>query len=295
MRFRTVTLMRALPVLLSLSVPLTAAGPHATRRLQETEFGDFEFRDERGRRDRPIHVWYARSKGMAAEPRIVFVLHGDSRTGQMARDSVARRLQSQPFIIVAPHFRETEYPREVYDLGGTVDSNGVLQPRADWALLLIEHLFDELRNRWSLTSNTYDIIGHSAGGQFVQRLVLFVPEARFRRAVASGPGTLALPDEKISAPYGLGGVPMGSGGPATSLSRDFVLVVGERDIVETARPAAVLALGANRVSRAFRFFAAAHEAAVRSGIPLVWRLRVVPNLDHAPMENLAIDLQELLR
>ena len=263
--------------------------------FQEVESGDFEFRDERGRRDRPVHVWYARPKGVGADVRILFVLHGDSRTAQMARDSVARRIQSRRFIIVAPHFRQAEYPGEAYDLGGMVDSTGALQPRADWALLLIDHLFDQLRERWSLTSTSYDIIGHSAGGQFVQRLVLFVPEARFRRAVASGPGTLAVPDETIDAPYGLRGVSMPPGRLATSISRDFVLVVGERDITEGARPRPVLAQGKTRVSRAVRLFALVHEAAVEGGVPLMWRLRVVPNLDHSPMANLAIDVEEVVR
>jgi pimeloyl-ACP methyl ester carboxylesterase len=47
-----------------------------------------------------------------------------------------------------------------------------------WALSAIEHLFDAVRQAAGLTTLTYDIIGHSAGGQFVQRLVLFVPGAR---------------------------------------------------------------------------------------------------------------------
>jgi len=271
------------------------AAPEASAAVSEVEFGDFEFRDERGRRDRPIHVWFARPRDVGPDSRVLFVLHGDSRTGQIARDSIARRTEARRFIVVAPQFRQAEYPGEAYDLGGMVDSSSELQPRADWALLLIEHLFHQLRERWSLTSTSYDIIGHSAGGQFVQRLVLFVPEARFRRAVASGPGTVAVPDETIDAPYGLRGVSLPPRMLETSLTRDFVLVVGERDIAEGARPRVVLEQGKTRVSRAFRLFAIAHEAAVERGVPLTWRLRVVPKLDHSPMENLAIDVEEVVR
>jgi poly(3-hydroxybutyrate) depolymerase len=258
------------------------------------ELGDFEFRDERGRSDRPIHVWYARPVDAGPQPRILFILHGDSRTGRSARDVGASYAGLHRFIVVAPHFRQDHYPGDVYDLGGMV-RGGAVQPREDWALLLIEHLFDHLRERWSLTALSYDIVGHSAGGQFVQRLVLFVPEARFRRAVASGPGTLAFPDVNVNAPYGLGGVAIATGGLERSLSREFVLVVGDRDVEEGPRPELVLAQGKNRLSRAFRLFAVAQEVAVEHGVPLEWRLRVVHGLDHSPLETLALDFEEILR
>ena len=258
------------------------------------ELGDFEFRDQRGRSDRPIHVWFARPSDPGPQPRIVLVLHGDSRTGKLARDMGAPYASQQRLIVVAPQFGEDHYPGDAYDLGGMV-RGGALEPRKDWALLLIEHLFDDLRERWSLSATSYDILGHSAGGQFVQRLVLFVPEARFRRAVASGPGTLAVPDARVEAPYGLGGVAMEAGGLERSLTRDFVVVVGDRDIDEGPRPAVVLAQGKTRVSRAFRLFAAAHEAAVERRVTLAWRLRVVSGLDHSPPQTLAIDFEEILR
>ena len=258
------------------------------------EAGDFEFRDERGRSDRPIRVWYARPIDAGPQARIVFILHGDSRTGQLARDVGASHARGHRLIVVAPEFSPEHYPGDAYDFGGVV-RGGALQPRNEWALLLIEHLFDHLRERWSLTSTSYDVLGHSAGGQFVQRLVLFVPEARFRRAVASGPGTLAFPDPSVRAPYGLGGVAMPAGGLERSLGRDFVLVIGDRDIEEGPRPERVLAQGKNRVSRAFRMFAVAHEAAVQHGASLAWRLRLVKGLDHSPVPTLALDFEELLR
>ena len=258
------------------------------------ELGDFEFRDERGRSDRPIHVWYARPVEPGPQPRVVFILHGDSRTGTLARDLGAPYAREHRLIVVAPQFLEDHYPGDSYDLGGMV-RGGALQPRKDWALLLIEHLFDHLRERWSLSVTRYDILGHSAGGQFVQRLVLFVPEARFRRAVASGAGTVAIPDARVDAPYGLGAVAMDAGALDRSLTRDFVVVVGDRDIDEGPRPAVVLAQGKTRVSRAYRLFAAAHEAAVERRVTLAWRLRVVSGLDHSPPGTLAIDFEEILK
>ena len=193
---------------LAVAIQLVAAGcatqsPQPQSQLpdptHEMEVGDLEFRDERGRSARHIRVWYARPIDAGPQTPTVFILHGDSRIGQLARDVGASHARRHRLIVVAPEFTQEHYPDDAYDFGGVV-RGGALQPRREWALLLIEHLFDHLCKRWSLTSMSYDILGHSAGGQFVQRLVLFVPEARFRRAVASGPGTLAFPDPSSTRP-----------------------------------------------------------------------------------------------
>ena len=51
----------------------------------------------------------------------------------------------------------------------------------------------------------YSLIGHSAGGQFLSRLAAFTP-TQAQRIVIANPGTHVLPDPKIEAPYGFGGV-----------------------------------------------------------------------------------------
>ena len=96
----------------------------------EMEVGDFEFRDERGRSDRPIHVWYARPIDAGPHARIVFILYGDSRTGQLARDVGASHAGRHRFIVVAPEFPQDDYPDDVYDFGGVV-RGGALEPRKE--------------------------------------------------------------------------------------------------------------------------------------------------------------------
>jgi len=90
-------------------------------------------------------------------------------------------------------------------------------------------------------------------------------------------------------------MPMAAGGLERSLARDFVVIIGDRDIEEEPRPKPVLAQGKNRVSRVFRLFALAHEAAVEHRSSLAWRLRVVHGLDHSPVATIPLDFEELLR
>jgi pimeloyl-ACP methyl ester carboxylesterase len=174
------------------------------------------------------------------------------------------------------------------------DSAGHLLPKTRWALSAIERLFDQVRQAEGLTTTTYDIVGHSAGGQFVHRLVLFLPDGRFRRAVASSPGRYALPVLTASFPYGLRGTAIDSMALRRALSRDFVLLLGDRDTEDRAREPEAVSQGQNRFARGLRFFAVATEVANALHTRLGWRLVILPGADHTPGPMVRAGLQELL-
>ena len=238
--------------------------------------------------------------------RIVFLMHGNSRTGRQARDIGEQYAREQGFVLLAPEFSQEHYPgRWMYDFGNMTDSAGKLRPEREWTFLAIEHLFDFVREHTGLTSPTYDIVGHSSGGQFVHRLVLFVPEARFRRAVASTPGRYALPVRSIDFPYGLRGTAVGSALLGRALGRDLVLLLGDKDTepqtvpeeqaIDSQHARDAMAQGQNRFARGLRFFATATEEANSLGVPLAWRLRLAPGIDHDPPRMVRAAFQELFR
>jgi hypothetical protein len=273
---------------------VTAQGERPPVALSDT-MGSFPFADSRGDAGRPVTVWYYRPPDLPAKARIVFVMHGSSRTGEEARDSGAVYGRRHRVLVLAPEFSERYYPGDAYAFGSMADSAGRLRPESQWALSAIEHLFDAVRQAAGLTTLTYDIIGHSAGGQFVHRLVLFVPGARFRRAVASSPGRYAVPWLTAAFPYGVGGIAIDSTALAQALSRDFVLLLGDHDIADRAREPEAMSQGRNRFARGLRFFAAATDAANQLGAPLGWRLVIVHGADHTPGPIVRAGLQELVR
>ena len=152
-----------------------------------------------------------------------------------------------------------------------------------WALTAIERLFDAVRRDLALKRNDYDIVGFSGGGQFVHRLVLFVPEARFRRAVAASAGRYAVPSWSERFPYGLAGSPIDREVLSQAFSRDLVVKLGDRDITDRERESDAARQGTNRFARGLRFFAAATEEATRLGVPFRWQLHIVHGVDHAPV------------
>jgi poly(3-hydroxybutyrate) depolymerase len=271
-----------------------AQGRRVPVALSDT-MGSFPFVDSRGDAERPITVWYYRPHNLQSDARIVFVMHGGSRTAEAARDTGAAYGRRHGFVILAPEFSERSYPGDAYAFGNMADSAGRLRPESRWTLSAIEHLFDEVRQTAGLTTSTYDIFGHSAGGQFVHRLVLFVPGARFRRAVASSPGRYALPSLTAAFPYGLRGSAIDSAALVHALSRDFVLLLGDRDTEDRPREPEAMSQGRNRFARGLRFFAAATDVANELDAPLAWRLVILRGADHSPGPMVRAGLQELLR
>lgn len=281
---------------LLLAAVASAHGQSPNKVMLPDTLGSFEFRDQRGDPTRPVKVWYYRPSG-APPSRVVFLLHGSSRTGEQAQALGAPFAREQRALLLAPEFSQAAYPFEDYDFGGMVDSAGRVRPDSLWTLRLIEHLFDAAREAAAVADSTYDIVGHSAGGQFVHRLVLFVPEARFRRAVASSPGRYAFPVATVGFPYGLRGSPVDVQILRRALQRDMFLIVGDRDVGDQARTrdSGSVAQGRNRFSRALHFFASAAEEAFELGVPLGWRLSVVEKVDHDPPRMVHAALELLLR
>ena len=234
----------------------------------------------------PITVWYYLPPAVEANTRVVFLLHGDSRTGREARDLGVRYARDDRFILLAPEFDEEHFPGDSYSFGGMVDSARHLRPRNDWTLLIIEQLFEHVRARWKLKATTYDAIGHSGGAQFLHRLVLFVPEARFGRAIASSPGRYAFPTPAQQVPYGMGGTDAAAL-LKRAFQRDFVLLLADRDTADRVREPEAMAEGTNRFTRGLRFFATAVERANELGVPFHWQLRIKHGADHSPQEAVA--------
>jgi poly(3-hydroxybutyrate) depolymerase len=272
--------------------PLLAAGQTTEPKGFEHVRGSFEFDGREGAP--PVRVWYYRSAHASAKPRVLFLMHGSSRTGEEARDIGAPFAEDHDFVLLVPEFRERDYPGDRYAFGNMSDATEHLQSEPKWGFLLIEHLFDHVRQTLGLSATTYDIVGHSAGGQFVHRLVVFLPSARFRRAVASSPGRYAFPTLRQSFPYGLGGSGIDAERLAKAFSRDFVLLLGDRDTADTEREPAAMLQGANRFARGLRFFATATEEARVLNSALAWRLRIVSGADHTPVPMVRAALEEVL-
>jgi poly(3-hydroxybutyrate) depolymerase len=242
----------------------------------------FQWVDSKGYADRPFDVYTYRPRRCDSRCPIVFVMHGSKRDAAAYRGYWELLADRHEFLIVAPTFSQKSWPKAAaYNLGGVGD-----QPdREKWAYSAIEHLFDEVRDG----HNGYAIFGHSAGGQFVQRMALFRPDSRATLMVAANPGWYAMPEwRKDKAqdpyPYSLVDARVGEAELRRALARRFILLAGEKDDDPDDEglngSSGAMKQGQTRVERAENFFKAATAAAGDLGVKLAWELVEVPETAH---------------
>lgn len=246
--------------------------------------GQFTFVDKRGDPARPMTIHTYLPKGVRADSaKIVFVMHGHGKNADGYRDAWTRHADRYGFMVVAPLFDAKTWRGGAYSHGIAV-GNKAMEDASRWSFSVIEHLFDAIRSATGNASERYFIYGHSEGGQFVHRLVLFLPEARYARAVAANPGWYTMPDFSRDFPYGLKGSPATDATLKRSFARDFVLLLGDRDTdpeSKTLRKTAqAMAQGIHRLERGKNFFRTAGESATALDTPFNWRVKLVPGVAH---------------
>ena len=263
---------------------------------------DLIFRDARGNTDRPILVRYHMPDGYTPETPIVFVMHGNTRTGRRYFDDWEEHAVMYGFLLVVPEFDTEHYPgNQWYNLGNVfVDPDAAMtegaiasslagsaghNPESTWTFTAIEHLFDAVRTAAGSTRTTFRIFGHSAGSQFVHRLLMTRPEAPVERAVAANAGWYTMPNDDIAWPYGLGDSGFEVAGLAGLLQLPVTVLLGDADTITTAsnlrRTPEAMLQGPHRFTRGHAFHAAAESTAEALGVPFAWALDTVPGAGHS--------------
>lgn len=233
-----------------------------------------------------LTVWYYRPAAAPADAPVLFVIHGVGRNAEEYLNDWIEHADRENFLLVVPEFSKAEFPgEEAFNSGNLFDAAGQPVPRAQWSYSMIEPMFDAVRQRLGSTRNDYLIYGHSAGSQFVQRFLYFVPEARVTRVIAANAGWYMLPDLAVDFPYGLKGTPADAVALGTALARPVVVLLGEADTdpnhTALRHTPGADAQGLYRFARGQYFFAKARSAAETMKTPFNWTLATAPGIAHS--------------
>ncbi len=250
--------------------------------------GSFKFVDTGGE-GKILRVWYYLPHLLTPNSPIVFVMHGVHRDADRYCRDWMPYAEQRKFLLICPEFDENQFSTHAYQRGNVVDDSGNPLPQSSWTFPILERLFDHVRALAGNSSRSYYIYGHSAGAQFVHRFVLFMPTARFRRAIAANSGWYTMPTFSGHAfPYSLKSTNLSESSLRESLSRDFVLLLGENDIdpddPNLRKTEAAEEQGTTRFQRGENYFRTARQEAARLGVSLRWRLRTVPGAKHSDAE-----------
>ncbi|MBK7658703.1 MAG: hypothetical protein IPJ28_05950 [Betaproteobacteria bacterium] len=243
----------------------------------------FVFTDRKGRADRPMRVYTYRPKKCDSTCPIQFVMHGASRTASNYRDYWELLADRYGFLVIAPEFSAKDWPGTRYNLG-EADSTA---DRDQWGFAVVEHLFDEMRDG----QKDYRIFGHSAGAQFVHRMLFLLPDNRASLAIMANAGWYTMPEwrsDKAAAkwPHSLVGAPGGAGEAPlkAALEKKAWVILGEADTdpndARLDKSDASMKQGANRLERGENFFGALTGAAGALGAKFGWQLATVPGVGH---------------
>jgi pimeloyl-ACP methyl ester carboxylesterase len=219
---------------------------------------------------------------------VVIVQHGQSRNGREYCDAWIPMADEAGLLIVAITFPKESWPdAAVYNNGNVHDAEGVVRPRDAWSLAIPSRLFWRLREAGVTTQPRTYLWGHSAGGQFVHRLLATQPHEIYAAVGAANPGWYTLPTLELPYPQGLGGIGLAEPDLARLLAYPLTIFAGDRDIDSSAEnlpnhPEA-RRQGPHRFARAHFYLERGREAADTLGVPCHWRLVTVPGIGHQGM------------
>ena len=163
--------------------------------------------------------------------------------------------------------------------------DGTPNPREEWTFGIDDRLFGALRDQGVTQRHSYGVFGHSAGGQYVHRMLSFGYRDRVAVAVSANAGTYAMPDLDIPWPFGLGEVGLTPETLAEVLEFPITVMAGTEDTKTTGKffPKGPRSLrqGAHRHERAHTYVRMGRALAEALGTTCRWSVIDVPGVGHS--------------
>ena len=241
--------------------------------------------------DRPLVLECYRAPSHRPDRPVVLVQHGMGRNGDEYCEAWVPAADKHGLLIVAVTFPKASWPDALhYNDGHVLAGDGTVRPREAWSQAIPGRVFALLRQGGVTTRDRAFLWGHSAGGQFVHRLMGTQPHAPFEAAGPANAGWYTLPTLDRAYPEGLGGIGLSLDDVVALLAYPMVIFAGDQDLLAENLPAhpAAAAQGPTRFARAHHYLAQGLAEAARLGVPCAWRIVVVPGIGHEGMRMAAV-------
>jgi glycerophosphoryl diester phosphodiesterase len=231
----------------------------------------------------PIEVFTYKPESYRDGP-LILVFHGVLRNADEYRDHSKTLAERLGALAAVPRFDKERFPNESYQQGG-IRRQGIPVSRDQWTFTRIPEIAAEIRKRERRPDMPFYLLGHSAGGQFVERLAGFMNSGA-ARIVAANPGTHLFPTRDQTYPYGFGGLPDELNNDRALrryLAQPLTIYLGTADVEVdrnlTVGPEAD-AQGPVRLARGRTLFEFSRKLAHEKGWTFHWRLVEAPGVKH---------------
>jgi len=259
-----------------------------------------------------LTVHYVRPESFASSSPILLVLPGAGRNSDEYRDAWIDAACASGTLVASLGYSEEYYDFAAYNMGGTItnlhfdnpsfarvsetattitlnDADirfDVVTNRPDWMSDDFDHVFEKLVEMTASDQETYDIFGHSAGGQILHRFAIFEPRSKARVIIAANSGFYTFPDLSQALPTGLKGTGLTETDLALAFDTQLVLMLGALDNSDKAggtllhTPQIDRLQGLGRLDRGQSFFEHARKETERIEASLTWQLQIVDGIGH---------------
>lgn len=258
-----------------------------------------------------IAVHYYKPSGFTKRSPILLIIPGAGRNGDAYRDAWIGAARDHNVLVAALSYPESDYDFAAYQMGGVIRdlviSNLPIGPDGrppdsvhlhdedisfrvnpdpqTWLFNDFDRVFAQLAAAANSSQTSYDMFGHSAGGQILHRHALFSAQSRTDRIIAANAGLYTLPDLDLPQPMGLKDTGLNATSLRRALSRKLTVLLGEQDNdgeeggIQLHTPT-IDRYGVDRLTRGRTFYEAGRACADRYGAPFQWTLETVPNVGH---------------
>jgi len=227
--------------------------------------------------------YYIPLEGDVQHMKVQFVMHGANRNADDYCDAWKTKAEQYGLIILAPMFDKNNFPSGTYQYGN-VCSKGILNDEDEMTYTQIDAIFKAFVQKFGITDKTYNIYGHSAGAQFVHRLVLFYDSPYLDKAVSANAGTYTFISNKQDFPYGYRNIGGLSSIPKEVFRKNLVVFLAEGDTIRDSYlnvSKEADRQGLNRFERGNNFFKSAVDYTARKKIPFQWQLHTISGAAHS--------------
>lgn len=273
--------------------------------------GNFLLKQGISHPERPIPVFYHRPAGFGPDSPILLVIPGAGRNAWSYRDAWIDVSEAHDVLVLAPAYAEDQYDFAAYHMGGIISdlelrnvdpgSDGATPSRyhlndedivfevnndpGEWIFRDFDVIFRHVVEATESRQDSYDIFGHSAGGQILHRLAIFNPDSSAARIIAANSGFYTVPTHELPLPFGLGGIEVSNDDRVKAFSKSLVLLLGEADNESETRGTMLHTpiadrQGLGRLSRGKFFYRESREAAESLGADFNWRIELVVGVGH---------------
>ena len=229
-----------------------------------------------------IEIYYISPDVIDENTKVIFVIHGNTRNAEDYLSEWRPYIAKKNVIVVAPKFTKESF--KYFALLEMAQSSGkVNRDESEYINNSISLIFNFIKSKFSLNTQTYDMFGHSAGAQFIHRYMLLSDDKRISNAVIANAGWYTFISD-AEFPYGIKNSPI-------KISNDHMrwyaaskvnLLIGSDDVgfksLNTSKGAQIQ--GNNRFERANNYFNTLIKEAEKNNYVLRWNFKVLDDIDH---------------